>query len=293
MVRPYVMKGQKRKKKREEKYYREEEQEVQEEEHEEEKPNETGKRVKLEETTQNDEKKGEEEEEEEVGAHEMEGIPIALSDQNTKKPGVIFVLEKASLEVAKVGKSYQILNSDDHANFLRRNNKNPADYRPDIVHQALLSILDSPLTKAGRLRAVYVKTEKGVLFEVKPHVRLPRTYKRFAGIMLQLLQKLSITAVGKREKLLCVIKNPVTQYLPVNSRKIGFSFSSEKLVKMRNYVATVNNEVDLVFVVGAMAHGKIDTDYTDDYIAISGYPMSAARCIARICDALEDKWDLL
>ncbi|KAH7557139.1 hypothetical protein JRO89_XS11G0058000 [Xanthoceras sorbifolium] len=199
----------------------------------------------------------------------MEGIPIALSDQNTKKPGVIFVLEKASLEVAKVGKSYQILNSDDHANFLRRNNKNPADYRPDIVHQALLSILDSPLTKAGRLRAVYVKTEKGVLFEVKPHVRLPRTYKRFAGIMLQLLQKLSITAVGKREKLLCVIKNPVTQYLPVNSRKIGFSFSSEKLVKMRNYVATVNNEVDLVFVVGAMAHGKIDTDYTDDYIASS------------------------
>ena len=38
---------------------------------------------------------------------------------------------------------------------------------------------------------------------------------------VQLLQKLSITAVGKREKLLRVIKNPVTQYLPVNSRKIG------------------------------------------------------------------------
>lgn len=37
----------------------------------------------------------------------------------------------------------------------------------------------------------------------------------------QLLQKLSITAVGKREKLLNVIKNPVTRHLPVNSRKIG------------------------------------------------------------------------
>ncbi|KAK1566941.1 hypothetical protein Q3G72_006338 [Acer saccharum] len=284
------MKGQKRKKKRQENHDREkEEEEVQEEEKEQ---NETVKRAKLEKTTQNDEKKSEEEEQD-VSAHDMEGIPITLSDQNSKKPGVIFVLEKASLEVAKVGKSYQILNSDDHANFLRRNNKNPADYRPDIVHQALLSILDSPLTKAGRLRAVYVKTEKGVLFEVKPHVRVPRTYKRFAGVMLQLLQKLSITAVGKREKLLRVIKNPVTQYLPVNSRKIGFSFSSEKLIKMRNYVDTVNNESDLVFVVGAMAHGKINTDYTDDYIAISGYPMSAARCIARICEALEDKWDLL
>jgi hypothetical protein len=37
----------------------------------------------------------------------------------------------------------------------------------------------------------------------------------------QLLQKLSITAVGKREKLLNVIKNPVTRYLPVGARKIG------------------------------------------------------------------------
>ncbi|KAJ0102548.1 hypothetical protein Patl1_05476 [Pistacia atlantica] len=60
--------------------------------------------------------------------------------------------------------SYQILNLDGHANFLKRNNKNPGDYRPDTVHQALSSILDSPLTKAGRLRAVYVKTEKGLLF---------------------------------------------------------------------------------------------------------------------------------
>lgn len=134
-------------------------------------------------------------------------------------------------------------------------------------------ILDSPFNKAGRLRAVYVRTEKGVLFEVKPHARMPRTYKRFAGLMckssyfdpntphtfstsfslfyvegvidflfclvllfllfffffyhllmivsVQLLQKLSISAAGKREKLLRVIKNPVTQYFPLNSRKIG------------------------------------------------------------------------
>lgn len=47
----------------------------------------------------------------------------------------------------------------------------------------------------------------------------------FNNIAVQLLQKLSITAVGKREKLLRVIKNPVTQYLPVNSRKIGESKS--------------------------------------------------------------------
>ncbi|KAA3462309.1 ribosomal RNA small subunit methyltransferase nep-1 [Gossypium australe] len=291
MVRPYAIKGKKRKN-RGEKYDKEEQEHEEQVEEEEEEEKEPAKRAAIEKTTEEVEGK-EEEEGGEAGTDELVGIPIAPPDKKNNKNGVIFVLEKASLEVAKVGKSFQLLNSDDHANFLRKNNKNPADYRPDITHQALLSILDSPVNKAGRLQAVYVRTEKGVLFEVKPHVRIPRTYKRFSGIMLQLLQKLNITAVGKREKLLRVIKNPVTNYFPVNSRKIGFSYSSDKLVKMRKYVDTVGDDVNLVFVVGAMAHGKIEVDYIDDFIAISGYPLSAAMCIARITEALADKWSIL
>lgn len=269
MVRPYAVKGRKRKK-REENYDREDEEQSAEDE------------------TEN----APHEEKETEDAHELSGIPIQPYEPKSQT-GAIFILEKASLEVAKVGKTYQLLNSDDHANFLKRNNRNPADYRPDIAHQAILAILDSPLNKAGKLRALYVKTEKGVLFEVKPHVRIPRTYKRFSGIMLQLLQKLSITAVGKREKLLRVMKNPVTQYLPIDSRKIGFSFSSVKLVDIQDYVAAVNDDVNFVFVVGAMAHGKIDNEYVDDFISISGYPLSAAGCISRICGGLERKWKIL
>lgn len=55
--------------------------------------------------------------------------------------GVIFVLENANLEVAKVGKNYELLNCDDHANFLRRHGKDPALHRPDICHQVRRSIL--------------------------------------------------------------------------------------------------------------------------------------------------------
>ncbi|KAJ0602333.1 putative tRNA (pseudouridine(54)-N(1))-methyltransferase [Helianthus annuus] len=291
MVRPFAVKGRKRKKNKTERYDKEEEEEenagfVEEEVEEGEKEG-TQKKLK----TESDEEKAE------AAAEELAGIPVNLSEQqqgnDKNSPGVIFVLEKASLEVAKVGKSYQLLNSEDHANFLRKNNRNPAEYRPDISHQAILNILDSPLNKAGKLRALYVRTEKGVLIEIKPHVRIPRTFKRFAGIMLQLLQKLSISAVGKREKLLRVIKNPVTQYLPVNSRKIGFSHSSEKLVDMHDYVATLDKDATLVFVVGAMAHGKIECDYIEDFISISGYPLSAAYCITRITNALERKHKIL
>ncbi|KAG2590861.1 ribosomal RNA small subunit methyltransferase nep-1-like [Panicum virgatum] len=223
----------------------------------------------------------------------VEGLPIVPRPVDGKRRlGAIFVLEKACLEVGKVGKTMQILNSDDHANYLRKQNRNPADYRPDIIHQALLAIFDSPLTKAGSLQAVYVRTEKGVLFEIKPHVRMPRTFKRFCGLMSQLLQKLSITAVGKREKLLNVVKNPVTRYLPVGAQKIGLSFSAEKSVNLFDYVAKSSDDEPLVFVVGAMAHGKIDKEYTDDYIQICNYPLSAACCLNRICSALEQKWNI-
>ena len=48
---------------------------------------------------------GDEEGKEEENGLEVEGIPVVPSDQsNTNKARVIFTLEKASLEVAKVGK---------------------------------------------------------------------------------------------------------------------------------------------------------------------------------------------
>ncbi|CAA0386909.1 putative tRNA (pseudouridine(54)-N(1))-methyltransferase [Arabidopsis thaliana] len=298
MVRPYGIKVNKRKE-REERYDKEEDEvEEQPKFEQKQKARESSKKAKKESTSRAEEDNDEEEVTEEATAAAEDivgGIPIVLNAPNKEKSGIVFVLEKASLEVAKVGKTYQLLNSDDHANFLKKNNRNPADYRPDITHQALLMILDSPVNKAGRLKAVYVRTEKGVLFEVKPHVRIPRTFKRFAGIMLQLLQKLSITAVNSREKLLRCVKNPIEEHhLPVNSHRIGFSHSSEKLVNMQKHLATVcDDDRDTVFVVGAMAHGKIDCNYIDEFVSVSEYPLSAAYCISRICEALATNWNII
>lgn len=82
-----------------------------------------------------------------------------------------------------VVQGYVLLNCDDHANFLRKHGRDPALYRPDILHQELLAILDSPLNKAGRVRAIFVATEKNVLIQVNPHLRIPRTFRRFCGLM--------------------------------------------------------------------------------------------------------------
>ena len=47
-------------------------------------------------------------------------------------------------------------------------------------------------------------TAKGVLIKVNPRVRLPRTFRRFCGLMVQLLQKLAIRASAGPDKLLKV-----------------------------------------------------------------------------------------
>ena len=72
-------------------------------------------------------------------------------------------------------------------------------------------------SQAGLLR-LFVRSERGVLIEVSPQIRIPRTFKRFAGLMVQLLHKLSIRAANGPHKLLKVIKNPVTDHLPPNAR---------------------------------------------------------------------------
>jgi rRNA small subunit pseudouridine methyltransferase Nep1 len=69
--------------------------------------------------------------------------------------------------------------------------------------------MDSPLNKAGYLK-VFIKTENGVLIDISPNTKIPRTYKRFAALFAQLLSKLKIRAAQSSETLLKIIKNPIT-----------------------------------------------------------------------------------
>ncbi|CAK9228291.1 unnamed protein product [Sphagnum troendelagicum] len=79
--------------------------------------------------------------------------------------------------------NYQLLNCEDHATFLKKHKRDPALYHPDILHQALLAILDSTLNK--------------------------------------LLQKLSIRASNGPDKLMRIVKQPMTRYLPLGARHIS------------------------------------------------------------------------
>ena len=108
-------------------------------------------------------------------------LPKNVLEKNAARR-IVVVLQQASLETVKTKKGYELLNCDEHIGLHKKAGRDPALSRPDITHQLLLTLLDSPLNKAGMLQ-VYIETTKNVLIEVSPHTRIPRTFKRFAGLM--------------------------------------------------------------------------------------------------------------
>uniref|UniRef100_A0A182P281 18S rRNA (pseudouridine-N1)-methyltransferase n=1 Tax=Anopheles epiroticus TaxID=199890 RepID=A0A182P281_9DIPT len=224
------------------------------------------------------------------GEYDLPAKHMNKSHIRANERRLIIVLEGAQLETVKVNQVFELLNCDDHINILKRNKRDPGSCRPDITHQSLLMLMDSPLNRAGLLQ-VFVKTEKNVLIEIDPQTRIPRTFKRFAGLMVQLLHKFSVKAADSDKKLMRIVKNPITNHLPVGCRKLAMSFSSDQ-VKNPKELVPPNNE-PLTLVVGAFAHGNLNLDYTEGAISISNYPLSAALTCTKLCSAFEEVWGII
>lgn len=237
-------------------------------------------------------------------------LPKTLLEKE-KSPRVIVVLDGATLEIVRVGENskkgsksstdsprYHLLNSDDHQNILKKNKKNISDFRPDITHQCLLSLMDSPLNKAGKLQ-IYIRTQKNVLIEINPQTRIPRTFNRFSGLMVQLLHKLSIRAVNSTERLLSIIRNPIMDHLPTRCLKLGMSGDakgpSKSMTAHLKDDILVNGELEssVVIFVGAISHGEDSFPEVDRLISISEYPLAAATVCSKICNAFEDVWNII
>jgi rRNA small subunit pseudouridine methyltransferase Nep1 len=226
--------------------------------------------------------------------------PIPASDKDTQR--MIVILSNATLETYKASHGggrpgaredkYNLLNSDDHIGVMRKMGRDISEARPDITHQGLLTLLDSPINKAGKLQ-IYIQTSKNVLIRVSPTVRIPRTFKRFAGLMVQLLHRHQIRSTSSQEKLIEVIKNPITDHLPPNCRKVTLSFDAE-VVRVSDYIGGLGSGESIAVFVGAMAKGNDDfaDSIKDDSIAISQFNLSASVACSKFCHAAEDVWGI-
>jgi rRNA small subunit pseudouridine methyltransferase Nep1 len=177
------------------------------------------------------------------------------------------------------------------------------DYRPDVTHQSLLALMDSPLNMAGLLQ-VYIRTANNMLIEVSPHLRVPRTFKNFCGLMAQTLTKLRTRAATGSNTLLNVIKNPFTDHIPLGIKIVGTSSKAEN-ISIGNFVAresapdnSKNGALrykSICYVIGAVSVGNPgqENEFVTDSVCIASQGLSAACICAKITNAYEEHWQVV
>lgn len=55
----------------------------------------------------------------------------------------------------------------------------------------------------------------------------------------------------------------------------------------------LQKNMDILYVIGAMAHGKIVEEWADEELKISSFPLSASVVCHRICSAYEALYEVL
>jgi len=235
--------------------------------------------------------------------------PRSRSSETSSEPPeprvLTVVLAQASLDLCvtlgvqnpscRGRKKLELLSSDNHPE-LRRLRKSPTEARPDILHQCLLSLLDSPINKSGHLR-VLIESTGGTIIKVNPRLRVPRTFKRFSGLMGQLLHVGVIYGAkdddSEEESLLQALQGPVWKYISPSCYVVGMS-QQGRAVKVTDYVQEVQELESLCVVVGAIAAGpdNFADEWIDEKVSISEYGLTASVACSRFTDAVEELWDI-
>ena len=219
---------------------------------------------------------------------------------NKIKKKLIIILEGATLELGNIKKNPQIINCDDHYKIIKSMKKKLEEFRPDIIHQCLLNLFDSPLNKVGLLQ-VYIHTNKNILIEINPKTRIPRTFKRFSGLFSQLLLKNEIRIEeGDKNEIFLKIINTKIENLVEDIPKILLS-EKGRLVDIDTYCQNMednsktNKNKNICFIIGTNPKGDIDSmvKYNDDCISLSSFDLDSNVVCSKICSAFENTWDIL
>ncbi|MFL6356182.1 MAG: ribosome biogenesis protein [Nitrososphaeraceae archaeon] len=169
--------------------------------------------------------------------------------------------------------------------------------RPDIVHFALMEALSTPLFFSGRLN-VYLHTINDKLIFIGENLRIPKSYFRFEGLMIDLFEK----KVIKSHKAACnddddnnnillrlhddmtfeeVIKKVVKPAKLIGLSKVGIQSTAQAIV-----AKNISEEnTDCAFIVGGFAKGHFSNNTTASFnrlYSISHYSLEAHVVIARL-----------
>lgn len=130
--------------------------------------------------------------------------------------------------------------------------------RPDIIHFTLLEALGSPLNKEGLLQT-YVHTADDHVINLDSHVRLPKNYDRFIGLMEQLFELGRIPPTGK--PLIELKKQTISQLLTELKPTCTLAFTRLGKFKQLDLIAAeLAEEKTPVAIIGGFPRGHFSGD---------------------------------
>lgn len=216
---------------------------------------------------------------------------IKPQSEANKGKKIIIILEGAYLQLIETKDYVYELASKFNSKHFFQEKKELKDCRPDIVHQCLIHLLESPLNKYGMLQ-IYIRTTSNQLIYISPHLKIPKTYNQFESLMVTLLRKFKIKSSEQNIFLLKIIKNDFDAILPTNGLKIGLS-TKGKEVQLSDYIRQFKDITQPVtFFIGAVAYSNptVQVDVIDEHIKISNFSLTAANCCSALCSEFENLW---
>lgn len=161
--------------------------------------------------------------------------------------------------------------------------------RPDIVHFCLLETLGSILCREGMLD-VYVHTVENRVIALNPHVRLPRVYDRFKG----LIEKLYVDSVVKSrgETLLELRRMNVSRLISTVEPSVVWGASENgSLISPRMLGEMLSKYEKPLMLVGAFPRGEFRASTAGPVqmlVSIYGKPLEAWTVVSRVLAGAEE-----
>ena len=161
--------------------------------------------------------------------------------------------------------------------------------RPDIIHFALMEALSTPLFLKSMLK-VYIHTMNDKVILIGDNLRIPKSYFRFEGIMMNLFKEKVIKSADDNNILLELhdnitfeqfIKNGVRPDKLIGLSSNGVQSTAEEIVS-RNIV---KNDHNFAFVVGGFPKGHFSDNTSKMFscsYSIGEFKLEAHTVIARI-----------
>lgn len=160
--------------------------------------------------------------------------------------------------------------------------------RPDIVHVALLEALSSPLNLEGHLN-IYVHTITDHVIYIRSDVRIPRNYRRFVGLMEQLLTTGKVPP-DTENPLLYVKAKTLRGLIEEIECDKAILLSEDAPYKRPLDIARECKGLKVAIIIGGFPHGDFSSDtvsVADEAYSIYSKTLETWTVVSRMLAAFE------